>query len=92
MNELVISIAGSFSAEYLELHGLQIPADDYFDPIVEVFGESPSKDDAKAILNERIADFATELSEWLEIELNEESVRDTLYRALVNFYGDTIDD
>jgi hypothetical protein len=29
MNRLVISIAGDFSAEYLEVHGLEIPADGY---------------------------------------------------------------
>jgi hypothetical protein len=40
-------------------------------------------------LNDRILDLTTELSEWLEIELDNESVRNTLYRALVNFYGDT---
>ncbi len=34
MNRLVNSIASDFSAEYLEVHGLEIPADGYFDPIV----------------------------------------------------------
>ncbi len=91
MNRLVISIAGDFSAEYLEVHGLEIPADGYFDPIVEIFGEDPSQEDAIAVLNDRNLELTAELSEWLEIELDNKSVRDTLYRALVNFYGDTFD-
>ena len=92
MNRLTISIASDFSAEYSEVHGLDIPADGYYDPILEVFGENTSKEDAIVILNKRIPELTAELSAWLDIELGDDSVRNTLYRSLINFYGDTIDE
>lgn len=90
MNELITSIANLFSTEFSAQYAFDEPADEYFDPLINVFGESPSKKGAISILNKRVSDLTTELSNWLEIELEATSVKETLRRALTNFYGENL--
>jgi hypothetical protein len=90
MNDLVASIAQDLSEQIAEIYGHREPADEYFDPVIVVFGKKPSRADAVKVLRERVPQFAKKLSEWLEMDVSEASARDMLHSALVNFYGSDI--
>lgn len=87
MNDLLLSIAQDLSVEFARTHYLEEPADEYIDPLVSVFGENPTQDDAKSVLNDQISKLTEELSDWLELDLKESAVKKMLSRALTNFYG-----
>ncbi len=73
MNNFVLSIASDVSGEVFPQLGIQEPSDAYVDPIVAVFGESPTQEEAIAIYKHRISDLTTELSRWMEIDLEKKT-------------------
>lgn len=90
MNNFVTSIASDFSGEAFPVLGIREPQDAYIDPIVAIFGWSPTQEEAIAIYKHRISDLTAELSRWMEIDLEEDFVRQWTYVALVNYYGDVL--
>lgn len=87
MDRLISSIAADFSVAFAERFEFNEPADEYFDPISNVLGDAPTKDGAFAVLKSGIPRFTKELNKWLELELDEKSIRDIYHQALLNYYG-----
>lgn len=92
MNDFVTSIAADFSENAFPQLGVHEPIDAYIDPIVNIFGESPTQEEAIAVYKHRISDLTAELSEWMEMDLEEDFVRQWTYVALVNYFGEIIDE
>ena len=89
MNELIKSLAIDFSVEFANRFGQRNPADEYFDPLTKVLGLSPSQADVIKVCRDRIPQLRLELSKWLELELDDQTARDVLRQAIINYYGDT---
>ena len=69
------------------LPGGDNPIDEYIDPIVKVFGKSPSREDSLRVCREEVPKLTTVLSDWLELDIDESEVRRILQAALNNYFG-----
>lgn len=91
LNQLIESLAQDFSGEVADCYRISAPAAGYYDALVEVLGSDPSKNEAISVLKERIPDLAKELSWCFERKFSRRFVRQMYHRALINYYGDTLD-
>jgi hypothetical protein len=91
MNALIRSLATDFSVEFADRFGESEPADEYYDPLVKILGKSPSKEDVIMAWRDKIPILRQELSTWLELELDDETIKNVLRHAIVNFYGAAVD-
>lgn len=83
-NRFIDSMAQDFSSL---LYEFDEPADTYIDPIVKVFGETPTRSSVEdALTSEKAEALLAELQKW-QITVTKKKVQDILRRCIMNYFG-----
>jgi len=89
--EITHHMARDFSMFLGDALGLDdAPADEFFDPIATVFGDSPTQESVVRVFNspDGVSKLAAELNSWLEIDsVSPDLARQLLEIAITNNFG-----